>query len=60
MYIGGADTHTTLSGVAHRAFDTELDALRAVRYVTYYTILYCVSYHSLLYYNLVIPLPDLT
>ena len=29
--LGGADTHTTVSGVAHRAFDTEMEALRAVR-----------------------------
>ena len=29
--LGGADTHTTLSGVAHRAFETDVDALRAAR-----------------------------
>jgi len=29
--LGGADTHTQVSGVAHRAFDTEMEALRAVR-----------------------------
>lgn len=29
--LGGADTHTSTSGVVHRAFDTEMDALRAAR-----------------------------
>jgi propionyl-CoA carboxylase beta chain len=29
--LGGADTHAEISGVAHRAFDTEMEALRAVR-----------------------------
>lgn len=29
--LGGADTHTIKSGVAHGAFDTELDALAAMR-----------------------------
>ena len=29
--LGGADTHTSLSGVAHRAFENDVEALRAVR-----------------------------
>jgi len=29
--LGGADTHTALSGVAHRAFENDVEALRAVR-----------------------------
>jgi propionyl-CoA carboxylase beta chain len=29
--LGGAQTHTSLSGVAHRAFENDIDALRAVR-----------------------------
>ncbi len=31
MLRRGADTHASVSGVAHRAFDTEMEALRAVR-----------------------------
>jgi propionyl-CoA carboxylase beta chain len=29
--LGGADTHTDISGVAHRAFENDLEALRSVR-----------------------------
>lgn len=29
--LGGADTHASLSGVAHRAFENDVDALRGVR-----------------------------
>lgn len=29
--LGGATSHTTLSGVAHRAFENDLEALRATR-----------------------------
>lgn len=29
--LGGADTHTTMSGVAHRAFENDIEALRATR-----------------------------
>ena len=29
--LGGADTHTSISGVAHRAFENDIEALRAVR-----------------------------
>jgi propionyl-CoA carboxylase beta chain len=29
--LGGADTHTSISGVAHRAFENDVEALRAVR-----------------------------
>jgi propionyl-CoA carboxylase beta chain len=29
--LGGAETHTTLSGVAHRAFDNDIIALKNVR-----------------------------
>ena len=29
--LGGADTHTSLSGVAHRAFDNDVEALYATR-----------------------------
>lgn len=29
--LGGADTHTSMSGVAHCAFDNELEAIRATR-----------------------------
>lgn len=29
--LGGAKTHTTLSGVAHRAFDNDMDALLNIR-----------------------------
>lgn len=29
--LGGADTHTTVSGVAHRAFENDIEALRATR-----------------------------
>jgi propionyl-CoA carboxylase beta chain len=29
--LGGADTHTQMSGVAHRAFENDLEALRATR-----------------------------
>ncbi|CAH8287935.1 unnamed protein product [Schistosoma turkestanicum] len=34
--LGGAKTHTSLSGVAHRAFDNEVDALLSLRkFLTY-------------------------
>ena len=29
--LGGAKTHTTLSGVAHKAFETDIDALLQLR-----------------------------
>lgn len=29
--LGGADAHTTISGVAHKAFENDIDALRATR-----------------------------
>ncbi|CAN0522252.1 unnamed protein product, partial [Scytosiphon promiscuus] len=29
--LGGATSHTTMSGVAHAAFDNDLEALRAAR-----------------------------
>lgn len=29
--LGGADTHTSLSGVAHGAFQNDVEALRALR-----------------------------
>ena len=29
--LGGADTHTTLSGVAHRSFENDVETLRATR-----------------------------
>jgi propionyl-CoA carboxylase beta chain len=29
--LGGADTHTSISGVAHRAFENDVEALRALR-----------------------------
>ena len=29
--LGGADTHTAISGVAHRAFENDLEALQNVR-----------------------------
>ncbi len=29
--LGGAETHTTVSGVAHRAFENDIEALRATR-----------------------------
>jgi propionyl-CoA carboxylase beta chain len=29
--LGGADTHTSISGVAHRAFENDVEAIRAVR-----------------------------
>lgn len=29
--LGGAETHTSISGVAHRAFDNDIEALRATR-----------------------------
>jgi propionyl-CoA carboxylase beta chain len=29
--LGGATTHTQLSGVAHEAFDNDIDAIRSLR-----------------------------
>ena len=29
--LGGADTHTAISGVAHRAFENDVEVLRAAR-----------------------------
>lgn len=29
--LGGAQSHTTMSGVAHAAYDNDLEALRAAR-----------------------------
>jgi propionyl-CoA carboxylase beta chain len=35
-HLGGAQTHTTLSGVAHKAFDNDIDALMNIRYCMIY------------------------